>query len=142
MAHQTIENHREGAEVFTGHDLCMKKSIELLEELHLPRGLLPLNDLEEVGYNRSTGFVWLKQKKETTHNFKKISKNVWYAKEVTAFVEDKKMKRMTGVKAKELLIWITLTSMIIGDPEGKKITFNTPTGIGRTFPVSAFELEE
>jgi Protein of unknown function, DUF538 len=136
-----IENHREGAEVYTGHDLCMKKSIELLDELHLPRGLLPLNDLEECGYNRSTGFVWLKQKNETTHNFKKISRNVWYAKEVTAFVEDKKMKRLTGVKAKELLIWITLNSMAIEDPEEKKLTFNTPTGISRTFPVSAFELE-
>ncbi|KAJ3686310.1 hypothetical protein LUZ61_015474 [Rhynchospora tenuis] len=142
MAQQMIESHREGAEVYTGNELCKKKSIELLEEVHLPRGLLPLNDLEEVGYNRSTGFVWLKQKKETTHNFKKIGRNVWYAKEVTAFVEDKKMKRMTGVKAKELLIWIGLTSMVIDDPEGKKLTFQTPTGIGRTFPVDAFELEE
>ncbi|KAJ1690953.1 hypothetical protein LUZ63_015108 [Rhynchospora breviuscula] len=142
MAQQTTESHREGAEVYTGNELCKKKSIELLEELHLPRGLLPLNDMEEVGYNRSTGFVWLKQKKETTHNFKKIGRNVWYAKEVTAFVEEKKMKRMTGVKAKELLIWISLTSMVIEDPEEKKLTFQTPTGIGRTFPVSAFELEE
>ena len=135
MAHQTIENHREGAETYTDHEMCMKKSIELLEELHLPRGLLPLNDLEEVGYNRSTSFVWLKQKNKTTHKFKKIDRDVWYGKEVTAFVEDKKMKRMTGVKAQELLIWLSLTSMVIEDPEGKEITFNTVTGIGRTFPV-------
>ena len=76
MAQQTIENHREGAETYTGHEMCMKKSIELLEELHLPHGLLPLNDLEEVGYNRSAGFVWLKQKNETTHKFKKIDREI------------------------------------------------------------------
>jgi hypothetical protein len=140
MAQHTIESHREGAEVYTGHDLCMKQSIEVLEELDMPRGLLPLIDLEEVGYNRSTGFVWLKQKNETIHTFKKISRDVKYAKLVTAFVEEKKMKRLTGVKTKELLIWISLTSMAKEDPEGKKLYFNTSTGIGRTFPVSAFEL--
>ncbi|KAF3333295.1 hypothetical protein FCM35_KLT00986 [Carex littledalei] len=141
MAQQLIENNRQGAEVYTGHDLCKKKSIEILQELHLPRGLLPLIDMEEVGYNRSTGLMWLKQRKETTHNFKRIGRNVWYAKEVTAYVEDRKMARITGVKAKELMLWIGLSGMAIEDPEGKKLTFTTSTGIARTFPASAFELE-
>ncbi|KAJ4782012.1 hypothetical protein LUZ62_066269 [Rhynchospora pubera] len=104
MAQQMIIENRQGAEIFTGHDMCTKKVTEILGELHLPRGLLPLKDMEEVGYNRSTGFVWLKQKKETTHHFKKIGKNVWFAKEVTAQLEDKKATRMTGVKVKPLLI--------------------------------------
>ncbi|KAJ4788924.1 hypothetical protein LUZ62_040170 [Rhynchospora pubera] len=141
MAQQIIENSRQGAEVYTGHDQCTKKVVQILGELHLPRGLLPLNNMEEVGYNRSTGLIWLKQKKETTHNFKKVGKNVWYAKEVTAQVEDKKVTRLTGVKAKELMLWITLTGMVIEDPEGKKITFTTSTGIGKNFPASAFELD-
>uniref|UniRef100_G3MSJ7 Uncharacterized protein n=1 Tax=Amblyomma maculatum TaxID=34609 RepID=G3MSJ7_AMBMU len=139
---QIIESQREGAEVYTGAELCKQKSIELLEELHLPRGLLPLADMEEVGFNRSTGFVWLRQKKKTDHYFKKISRNVSYATEVTAFVEDRKMKKMTGVKARELLVWLTLTEMLIDDPANKKIVFKTPSGLGRTFPVAAFELEE
>ncbi|PKU59473.1 hypothetical protein MA16_Dca012802 [Dendrobium catenatum] len=46
MASQTIENHREGAEIYKGDELCKKKSIELLEELCLPKGLFPLEDIE------------------------------------------------------------------------------------------------
>ncbi|XP_072999028.1 uncharacterized protein [Typha latifolia] len=142
MATQAIATQREGAEVYTGEELCKKKSLELLQELHLPSGLLPLTDLEEVGRNKETGFVWLKQKKSTTHNFKSIGKTVSYATEVTAFVEDRRMKRMTGVKSKEILIWVSLSDMSIDDPEHKKITFKTSAGIGRSYPVQAFEEEE
>ncbi|KAJ0989368.1 hypothetical protein J5N97_007724 [Dioscorea zingiberensis] len=142
MATQLIESHREGAEVYHGSDLCKKKCVELLEELHLPRGLLPLNNLTEVGRNKATGFVWLRQPKSVTHNFDKIGKPVSYASEVTAFVEDRRMKKMSGVKTKEMLIWVSLSDMFIGDAGGDKITFKTPTGLSRSFPVSAFELEE
>ncbi|KAL5989964.1 hypothetical protein ACLOJK_010859 [Asimina triloba] len=138
----TIESYRENAEIYTGDAICKQKSIELLEELHLPRGLLPLDDILEVGYNRDAGFVWLRQKAKRDHVFRKIGKTVSYAPEVTAFVEERRMKKMTGVKSKELLIWISLSEMFIEDPATGKITFKTPAGLGRTFPVSAFELEE
>ncbi|KAJ1690955.1 hypothetical protein LUZ63_015110 [Rhynchospora breviuscula] len=142
MAQQMIESNRQGAEVCTGHDMCMKKVVEILAELHQPRGLLPLKNMEEVGYNWSTGFLWLKQKEEITHNFKKIG-YVRYEKEVTMYVEDKKATRMTGVKVKTpLMIWISLASMAIEDPEGKRLTMATSTGFKKSFPVSAFELEE
>ncbi|CAM8940170.1 unnamed protein product [Rhodiola kirilowii] len=142
MSAQLVATHREGAEVYTGEELCKQKSIELLEELHFPKGLLPLDDFVEVGYNRSTGFVWMTQKKAKEHTFKKISKKVSYATEVTAFVEDRKMKKLTGVKSKELLIWIAINDIYIADPSSGKISFeNSTTGIARTFPVSAFELE-
>ncbi|EMS45586.1 hypothetical protein TRIUR3_23887 [Triticum urartu] len=52
------------------------------------------------------------------------------------------MKRMTGVKSKELLIWITLCDMYIDKDDPSKITFKPPTGLGRTFPVSAFGKED
>lgn len=52
------------------------------------------------------------------------------------------MKKLHGVKAKELLIWITLNEIYIDDPNSGKITFGTPTGISRSYPVSAFEVEE
>ncbi|KAE8805236.1 hypothetical protein D1007_18637 [Hordeum vulgare] len=135
---QAIEAQREGAEVYHGAALCAEKAVELLAETNLPLGLLPLADIEEVGYNRATGFVWLRQKKALTHTFKQIGRQVSYATEVTAFVEDRKMKRMTGVKSKELLIWITLCDMYIDKDDPSKITFKTPTGLRRTFPVSAF----
>jgi hypothetical protein len=141
MGSQAIEAHRAGAEVYSGAALCADKSTELLSEVHLPLGLLPLADMEEVGYNRATGFVWLRQKKALTHTFRQIGRQVSYAAEVTAFVEDRRMKRMTGVKTKELLIWVTLSDMFIDKDDEAKITFKTPTGLGRTFPVSAFAKE-
>ncbi|TVU02745.1 hypothetical protein EJB05_51743, partial [Eragrostis curvula] len=142
MGSQAIEAHRAGAEVYTGSAMCAEKSTELLKEAGLPLGLLPLAEMEEVGYNRDTGFVWLRQKKALTHTFKQIGKQVSYAAEVTAFVEERRMKKMTGVKTKELLIWIALSDMFVEKDDPTKITFKTPTGLGRTFPVSAFAKED
>ncbi|KAL0927872.1 hypothetical protein M5K25_002091 [Dendrobium thyrsiflorum] len=62
-----IDSHREGAEVFQGDEICRKKSIELLEELCLPKDLFPLEDIEEFGFNRTFGFIWLIQKKKKDH---------------------------------------------------------------------------
>ncbi|XP_047318647.1 uncharacterized protein LOC124921979 [Impatiens glandulifera] len=138
---QQIENHREKAEIYRGDSLCNQKSKELLESIQLPRGLLPLEDIEEVGHNVDTGFVWVKQKRAKEHKFKKIGRLVWYDTEVTAFVEDRRMRRLTGVKSKELLFWVSVNEIRIADPESKKITFGTPTGISRSFPVEAFEEE-
>ena len=142
MSAQFIEKHRENAEVYTGAEICKQKSLELLLEINMPNGLLPMNDIEEVGYNRTTGFVWLIQKKAIQHKFEKIGKLVSYDTHVTAFVENQKMKKVHGVKAKELLIWITLNEIYIDDPSSGKITFGTPTGISRSYPICAFEVEQ
>ncbi|KAG1342086.1 hypothetical protein COCNU_05G003150 [Cocos nucifera] len=141
MASQTTESFREGAEVHRGDDLCRKKSIQLLEELGLPKGLLPLENVEEFGYNRAAGFIWLVQKKKKEHTFKKIKQTVSYATEVIAFVEQRKMKKIMGVKTKELLLWLSVVEVFIDDPSTEKITFKTGTGLSDSFPVSAFELE-
>ncbi|XP_077210269.1 uncharacterized protein LOC143845744 [Tasmannia lanceolata] len=142
MTSQLIENYRETAEIFHGDALCKQKSLELLEELNLPKGLLPLDEIFEVGYNRAIGFVWLRQKKKRNHVFKKIGTLVSYATEVTAFVENRRMKKLTGVKSKELFIWVTLSDIYIEDPNSGKITFKSSVGLGRSFPVSAFEVDE
>ncbi|PKA58943.1 hypothetical protein AXF42_Ash001036 [Apostasia shenzhenica] len=139
---RTIERQREGAEIYRGEEICRKMSMELLEKVHLPRGLLLLPDLEEVGYKQSTGFVWLKQKKRADHYFREIRHLVSYAPEVTAFVENRRMKKIAGVKTKEMLIWVTLSDMYIEDPASGKITFKTPAGLSRSYPVSAFEPEQ
>uniref|UniRef100_K3Z303 Uncharacterized protein n=1 Tax=Setaria italica TaxID=4555 RepID=K3Z303_SETIT len=59
-----IETHRSGAEVVSGDAICRKKSVDLLEELGLPKGLLPMEDIQDFGYNRTTGFMWLVQRKK------------------------------------------------------------------------------
>ncbi|XP_039139295.1 uncharacterized protein LOC120278015 [Dioscorea cayenensis subsp. rotundata] len=141
MASQVGEKYRNGAEIYNGDALCKKKSIELLEEIGLPNGLFPLEDIEEFGFNRGEGFIWLLQKKKKDHNFKKIKRAVSYAQEVTAFVEKGKMKKMTGVKTKELMLWLSVVEMYIEDPSSGKITFKTGTGLSDSFPSSAFQLE-
>ncbi|MCL7031974.1 hypothetical protein MKW94_012307 [Papaver nudicaule] len=96
----------------------------MLDEISLPNGLLPLVDITEVGYNRTSGFVWLRQKKKREHFYKDIGKPVTYDKEVTAFVEKHRIKKQTGI--------------YIDDPSNGQITFKTPFRISRTFPVAAF----
>ncbi|KAL2475022.1 hypothetical protein Adt_35758 [Abeliophyllum distichum] len=139
MSLQQIAPHRENAEIYTGEAVCKQKTLELLDKINLPKGLLPLDDIVEVGYNEATGFVWMKQKKSKVHRFRAIGRSVSYDGEVTAFVEDRRMMRLTGVKSKELLIWVTISDIRIQDPSSGKIVFGTTTGISRSFPVSAFE---
>ncbi|XP_077240335.1 uncharacterized protein LOC143881231 [Tasmannia lanceolata] len=136
------EELKANAEVYCGDELGREKSRFLLQEVGLPRGLLPLEDIIECGYVKETGFVWLKQKKKKEHTFDQIGKLVSYAPEITAYVEKFKIKKLTGVKTKELLIWLSLTEIYVDDPPTGKITCKTPTGLFRTFPTSAFELEE
>ncbi|XVF57599.1 hypothetical protein PTKIN_Ptkin06aG0218300 [Pterospermum kingtungense] len=141
MSLVTEEIKASASEIYHGDEICQEKSKFLLQEIGMPRGLLPLKDIEEVGYVKDTGFVWLKQKKSITHKFDKIGKLVSYATEVTAVAEQSKIKKLTGVKTKELLIWITLNEIYVDDPPTGKITFKTPAGLFRSFPVSAFEIE-
>nr|ABK22777.1 unknown [Picea sitchensis] len=142
MALQVANDQRAGAEIYHGSEICKQKSKELLADIGLPTGLLPLDELEETGYVKETGFVWLKQKKKTEHQFKKIGKMVQYGTEITAYVEQRKMKKLTGVKSKELFLWITICEISIDDPSSGKIYFKSSTGVGKTFPASAFEIEE
>ncbi|KAK1258922.1 hypothetical protein QJS04_geneDACA018686 [Acorus gramineus] len=141
MASQAIQAHRENAEVYQGNSPCIKNIQQLLDELSLPNGLFPLDDIEEFGYNRSSGFIWLTHKKKKDHVFKKTKQTVSYATEVTAFVEKHRMKKMSGVKTREMLLWLTITDVYIEDPSTRKITFKTGTGLSESFPTSAFELE-
>jgi hypothetical protein len=141
MSQLITEEIKAKAEYYQGDAICQEKSKFLLTEMGLPNGLLPLHDIVECGYVKDTGFVWLKQKKSITHKFEKIGKLVSYATEVTAYVEPKKIKKLTGVKSKELLVWITLNEISVDDPPTGKISFKTPTGLFRTFPISAFEVE-
>lgn len=113
-------------------------AIALLEEFELPCGLLPLADVIEVGFVRSTGYMWIQQKKKVEHNFKMISKQVSYDSSITGFVEKKRIKKLKGVKAKELMLWPPVNEITLDDPPTGKIHFKSLAGITKTFPVQAF----
>ncbi|XP_010251568.1 PREDICTED: uncharacterized protein LOC104593432 [Nelumbo nucifera] len=139
---KTREDERAGAEIVYGSEACYRHSIEMLQELGFPKGVLPLQDLEECGRVRETGFVWMKQKAPYEHFFVGTNTRVSYATEVTAYIEKFKMKKMTGIKSKQVLLWVPITEMSIEDPASKKIYFKTSVGIGRSFPSTAFMSEE
>ncbi|GLU17583.1 hypothetical protein SLE2022_339440 [Rubroshorea leprosula] len=141
-SNKSREDERAGAEIVYGTEECYRHSVELLEELGFPKGVLPLKDLEECGRVKETGFVWMKQKAPYEHFFKGTNTRVSYATEVTAYVEKFRMKKMTGIKSKQIFLWVPITEMSIDDPASKKIMFKTPMGIGKSFPMSAFMVEE
>ncbi|XP_057792231.1 uncharacterized protein LOC131009043 [Salvia miltiorrhiza] len=142
MSAITEEIRAAASEMYRGDEICQEKSKFLLTEMGLPNGLLPLREIVEVGYIKDTGFVWLIQKKKRDHKFEKIGRHVQYATEVTAYVEQKKIKKLTGVKAKEMMMWLTICDIYIDDPPTGKITFKSPTGLSRSFPVDAFQIED
>ncbi|XP_042516664.1 uncharacterized protein LOC122090955 [Macadamia integrifolia] len=137
------EEIRAKAEVWCGDEMGQQKTKFFLKEAGLPNGLLPLKNILECGYVEETGFVWVKQKEKIEHKFEKIGDLTSYATEVTAYVEPKKIRKLTGVKVRELLLWITLTDIYVNDPPSDdKISFKSSVGISKTFPVAAFQVAE
>ncbi|CAA6665264.1 unnamed protein product [Spirodela intermedia] len=94
MVQQTIEAHRPGAEIYTGNDLCRQKAIELLEELNLPRGLLPSRTWRRSASTVQPASCGSARRRPSTTP--------------SARPADRRMRRVTGVKSREMLIWIPL----------------------------------
>ncbi|KAM3350231.1 hypothetical protein ACQJBY_022803 [Aegilops geniculata] len=129
---------REGAMVKKGHEEGLKLAASLLEEFGLPLGLLPLADVIEVGFVRATGYMWIAQQKKVEHRFKMVSKQVSYDVEITGYVKTKCIKKLKGVKAKELMLWPPVNEITVDDPPTGKIVFRSLAGVTKTFPVEAF----
>ncbi|KAG5574185.1 hypothetical protein H5410_054319 [Solanum commersonii] len=87
---------RENAEVYTDPLICMKKSLELLEEINLPHGILPLEDVVEVGRNHETG----------------------------SFVENRRLKNVTGVKTNGIKKSFPVSALELEEEEEKKEEVN------------------
>lgn len=121
-----------------GQEEGLKMAISILEEYRLPLGLLPLADVVEVGFVKSTGYMWIVQKKKVEHKFQLISKLVSYDTDITGYVENKKIKKLKGVKAKELMLWPPVSEIVVDDPPTGKIQFKSLAGITKTFPTDAF----
>eukprot|EP01018_Ginkgo_biloba_P012007 Gb_12297 [translate_table: standard] len=129
---------KQGAVVVKGHEEGMKLVLSLLKEFGLPLGLLPLSDVEEVGYVKSTGYIWITQKKKTQHIFKLIAKQVSYETEITGYIEKNRISKSKGVKANKLFVWVPVADMCVDDPPTGKIHMKSVGGLGESFPVEAF----
>ncbi|ERN13894.1 hypothetical protein AMTRI_Chr01g132760 [Amborella trichopoda] len=129
---------KEGGIVNKGHEEGLKLALSLLEEFELPVGLLPLADVIEVGFVRATGYMWIVQKKKVEHLFKMVSKQVSYDTEITGYVQKKCIKKLKGVKAKELMLWPPVNEITVNNPPTGKIQFKSLAGVKKTFPVEAF----
>ncbi|MED6207339.1 hypothetical protein PIB30_034849 [Stylosanthes scabra] len=131
------------ADMYYGDQVCREKFSLLLVEIGLPEGLLTIQDIEECGYIKEEGFVWLKLQEKKEHKFDKHNIVVCYDTIVTAHVEPNKIKNLTGVKAKDFLLWFTLTEIHVKGEEGSShqgpvITFKSLVGLSMSFPVSLF----
>ncbi|CAL5336025.1 unnamed protein product [Camellia sinensis] len=129
---------KEGGIVKKGHEDGLKMAVSILEEFELPLGLLPLVNVIEVGFVKSTGYMWIVQEKQVEHEFKTISKLVSYDSNIHGYVEKKRIKKLKGVKAKELVLWPPVSEISVDDPPTGKIHFKSLAGITKTFPVEAF----
>lgn len=133
-----MAGEKEGGIVKKGHEEGLKLAVSLLEKFELPGGLLPLWGVIEVGFVESTGYMWILQEKKVEHEFKIISKLVSYGTEIEGYVEKKRIKKLKGVKAKELVLWPPVSEITVDDPPTGKIHFKSLAGITKTFPVEAF----
>lgn len=129
---------KEGGIVKKGHEEGLKLAVSLLKKFELPEGLLPLANVVEVGYVESTGYMWIVQQNKVEHEFKMISKLVSYDTEINGYVDKMIIKKLRGVKAKELMLWPPVSEIRVDDPPTGKIHFKSLAGITKTFPVEAF----
>ncbi|CAN0855246.1 hypothetical protein LINGRAHAP2_LOCUS6156 [Linum grandiflorum] len=128
------------AEVHYGDHNCRNKFKQLLSDNGLPTELLVVDDIQECGYVKDTGFVWLKLNKASNLLHKFDTVHLSYDEVITASLERNRIKNLTGVKAKEFLFRFKLTDIHVTGKAGKKatITFKTPTGLSKSFPLSLF----
>lgn len=128
---------REKAIIFQG-DECSAKASELFETHGLPGGLLPLQDIIEGGWVEETGFVWMVTRRTQEHHFVKADRHCIYDELVCCTIQNKKMKDIRGVKAKDLLLWVPVNEIYIDEKDPAKIHFKSFMGLSRTFATDCF----
>ena len=133
-----MASEKEGGIVKKGHEEGLKLAVSLLKKFELPEGMLPLANVIEVGHVESTGYVWIVQQTKVEHLFKMIGKLVRYDTEISGYMEKKKIKKLKGVKSKELMLWSAVNEATVDDPPTGKIHLKGLAGISKTFPVEAF----
>lgn len=130
------------ADVYYDDEICQQCTKLLLKEAGLPNGLLPLKDITECGYVEETGFVWLKQKKRIDHVFQSLGRVVSYGTEITAFAEKGRIKKVKGIKTRELMLWVPVEEICLDEPATGKLICKSIAGFSKIFPASAFQIPE
>ncbi|TYJ40131.1 hypothetical protein E1A91_A04G118200v1 [Gossypium mustelinum] len=102
---------------------------------------MPLNHLNEFGYKKTTRFIGLKQEKAFKYLFKKLGLTS-YGAEITTLTGDCQLKRLTGVKSKEMMIWITLFDVFMDDTKvPRKNYFANLMGFSQSYLTTTVEDE-
>ncbi|KAF7078822.1 hypothetical protein CFC21_083186 [Triticum aestivum] len=130
------------AEVYYDDEICKQCTRLLLKEAGLPNGLLPLKDIVECGYVEETGYVWLKQKKRIDHVFQSLGRVVSYGTEITAFAEKGRIRKVKGIKTRELMVWLPVEEISLDEPATGKLICKSIAGFSKIFPASAFHIPE
>ncbi|MFQ6641453.1 hypothetical protein Gotur_014407 [Gossypium turneri] len=113
MTSKLVASHRERAEIYHEASLCKQK----------------------------TQFIWLKQEKTFKYLFEELGLTS-YGVEITAFIGDRQLKKLTGVKSKEMMIWITLFDVFVDDTKSRsKIYCSNSMGLSKSYPVTTVEDE-
>ncbi|KAL1555854.1 hypothetical protein AAHA92_11545 [Salvia divinorum] len=133
-----IATHSKGAEIYRG-PISGEKLNGMLDEFSIPRCLFfGIEKIEEFGFNRSTGFYWLKQEKKTERKIDKVGTS-YFDTQLAAFIAPRRVSKITGVKAKEIFLSLAVAEILVGVPESDKVKFVSTTGIYRVHPVAVFE---
>ncbi|KAL2650984.1 hypothetical protein R1flu_019112 [Riccia fluitans] len=130
--------HREGADIYEG-EVALEKAASLLEDSGLPGGLLPLKNVIEAGHVKETGYVWIRQEEEIEHVFKQVGRPVKYGTEIKAFIEKGRLRDLSGVKSKEMLLWVPINDISVPSTAPNKVAFRSIGGLGKMFKKEAFE---
>ncbi|XP_057810314.1 uncharacterized protein LOC131024794 [Salvia miltiorrhiza] len=138
-----IEAQRENAEIHHGSAACRQKFLELLEEFSVPLCVFLMTEVEgaelvEFGFNRATGFFWLRQKAKTQRKMSKTS-TLYYDVEVTGFIEERRLSQIVGVKGKELLVKLPICEIIVGYPTADKVKCVAAAGMSRVSPLTDYQ---
>jgi len=137
MALVECEIKKENATVARG-DEALEKVMDIMESYCLPGGLMAMKDVLEAGIMEETGQVWIKQKCESKHHYKKADKHVKVSANITCKVEKNKIKNIKGVKARDMMLWVPVNEMEVDEKNPGKIHFRSIGGLTRTFPVEYF----
>ncbi|KAF8025892.1 hypothetical protein BT93_F2652 [Corymbia citriodora subsp. variegata] len=58
-----------------------------------------------------------------------IGKLAWYDAELSGYLEKRRIRKLKGVKAKELMIWTPCSEIFVDDPPTGKIQFKAIGGL-------------
>ncbi|KAG6416677.1 hypothetical protein SASPL_124112 [Salvia splendens] len=120
-----IEAQRKGAEIYHGSATCKQIFLELLDEFSIPRRVFLVAEVEaaefeELGFNRATGFFWIRQKAKTEWKTSKTA-TFYYGEEVTGFIKERHLSKLGGVKGKDGMFSLPILEFIVDCPTAGKV---------------------